>query len=575
MSEEQRSSHPDTASTLDPPQMTAANVYNMILDADNPIKLTGKKFKIPIPATGELKTFIDHGSTCDAEGYPIYPNGETVFVRKPTNQVTNFGHIAYPHTQKTHGAKNGPWKTIWFKCLGVLHCKDDFCEYAAPPPTADSKAAELIQDHPKCPAIKCDSNHVWTQCPDSNCRINIEKHTGWGVLRHSGTHKHVWPTSKKADPLAMRVLTDQLVSNPKAGPLVLKVGQAGAGQTVTAPVVDIHPAFGNGGPFGYLRRKVLIDKGLMPEKKSHGGGDRLIMDLMHWGRNGLRLISTSLSGANVHITYQSEWMADQLVRRDQDNRIYSGGLLSDVTYRFFDHGYLLTTSMYSDVMHRWVPIQLTWMWGLDEAHYEAHFTTLLEQISNTNLTYHERDLLAQQVVDFSLAQKKGFVSAYMKVFKEYNPAKALSKLKGCHEHYRQLITRVKKNRNIVDASRISELERLALDLLEPNKPGGLSLRDKFDQMARLFPKSKAWVNWWNTSDIHSMLFCGRERLPLDDPPLPDEDPLMAEIPDTTNGQESMHRQYYILTVCTIITFYRVFEEGLQSNTSGYFGEIWQ
>ncbi|EGG12243.1 uncharacterized protein MELLADRAFT_89278 [Melampsora larici-populina 98AG31] len=396
---------------------------------------------------------------------------------------------------------------------------------------ADADVVPSRFRHPKCSAIECDSNHIWTQCPDSDCQIDIEKKSGWGVLRHSGTHRHVWPSSKKADPLAMRVLTEQLVSNPKAGPLVLKVGQPGAGQTVTAPVVEIHPAFGNGGRLGYLRHKVLIDKGLMPEKESHGGGDRLIMDLMHWGRNSLRLISTSLSGANVHITYQSEWMAEQLVCRDQDNRVYSGGLLSDVTYQFFNHGYLLTTSMYSDIMHCWVPIQLTWMWGLDESHYESHFTTLLEQISTTNLTYHERDLLVQQVVDFSTAQKKGFVSAYMKVFNEYDPAKALSKLKGCHEHYRQSITRVKKNRNIVDASRV-----------------------KFDQMARLFPKSKAWVDWWNTSDIHSMLFCGRERLPLDDPPLPDEDPLMAEVPDTTNGQESMHRQYYILTSghCTIV-----------------------
>ncbi|EGG12242.1 uncharacterized protein MELLADRAFT_89279 [Melampsora larici-populina 98AG31] len=164
MSEEHTSSHLDLQTgTPDPSQISAAKIYEAILNQDHPIKLasdsvvnsspgqqkkkrnrpkkTGKKFKIPIPATGELKTFIDHGSTCDAEGYPIYPNGETVFVREPTDQITNFGHIAYPHTQKTHGAKDGPWKTIWFKCLGVLHCEDDFCEYAAPPPTAEGKAA--------------------------------------------------------------------------------------------------------------------------------------------------------------------------------------------------------------------------------------------------------------------------------------------------------------------------------------------------------------------------------------------------------------------------------------------------
>ncbi|EGG05825.1 uncharacterized protein MELLADRAFT_87748 [Melampsora larici-populina 98AG31] len=457
-------------------------------------KKTGKKFKLPVPATGELKTFIDHGTTRDPQGYPLYPNGDTVFVREPHEDITNFGHVAYTHTQKTKGSKDGPWKTVWYACLGVLRCDDDFCAYAAPPPTAEGKAAEYIKENPVCPAVECSGTHIWTQCPGTICRIDIQKDTGWGVLRHSGFHAHPWPASKEADPLAMLDLTEEVIKNPKAGPLVLKVGQAGAGQTVTAPVVDIHPAFANGGRLAYLRRKVLVEKGLIPEKESKGGGDRLIMDLMHWGNN-------------VHITFQTKWMAEQLVRRDALGKVYAGGLLSDVTYRFFHHGYLLTTSMYSEILHRWIPVQLTWMWGLEEAHYRAHFTTLLSQINAADLTFHESDLLVQQVVDFSAAQKKGFVTAYMDVFKEHDPAKALSKLKGCHEHYRQSITRIKKNRNVVASSRLAEFEKLALDLLEPIKPGDPSLTDKFAQIARLFPKAKAWIDWWNTADIHSMLFC--------------------------------------------------------------------
>ncbi|EGG06946.1 uncharacterized protein MELLADRAFT_86229 [Melampsora larici-populina 98AG31] len=483
-------------------------------------KKTGKKFKIPVPATGELKTYIDHGSQCDGQGYPIWPNGETVY--------------------------HGPWKTTWYTCLGVLHCDDNFCDYAAPPPTAEGKAAQAIEDHPECPAVECSGKHIWTQCTQTHCRVDVEKATGWAVLRHSGTHDHIWPTPKKADPLAMLDLTNELVKNPKAGPLVLKVGQAGASQTITAPpIIEIHPAFANAGRLGYLRRKVLVAKGLMPEKESLGGGDRLIMDLMHWGRNGLRLISTSLLGSNVHITFQTEWMAEQIVRRDQNGKTYSGGFLSDVTYRFFHNGYLLTTSMYSDIMTRWIPIQLTWLWGLETAHYRAHFKTLLNQIKDADLTHHEQDLLTQQVVDFSVAQKKGFIEAYMEVFNEADPGKALDKLKGCREHYRQSITRIKKNRNVVDASQV-----LAMDLLEPDKEGGMKLAEKFDQIGRLFPKSKAWLDWWNTADIHLMLFCSRTRLPLDDPPLEGEE-VDDGLPDTTNGQESMHRQYYIIsTVAT-------------------------
>ncbi|EGG08385.1 uncharacterized protein MELLADRAFT_84900 [Melampsora larici-populina 98AG31] len=244
----------------------------------------------------------------------------------------------------------------------------------------------------------------------------------------------------------MQELTKEVVRNPKAGPLVLKVGQAGAGQTITLPVVEIHPVFGSGGRLAYLRQKVLVEKGLMPKKESRGGGDRFVLDLIHWARSLLR--------TNMHITFQSEWMAEQLLLWDPSGHAYSGGLLSDVTYRFFRNGYLLSTSMYSNVMHCWIPIQLTWMWGLDITHYQAHFTTLIQQIKSAKLTFHEQELLVQQVVDFSSAQKKGFMAAYMDVFNKLDPSKALSKLKGCHEHYRQSITQIKKNCNVVNTSHL-------------------------------------------------------------------------------------------------------------------------
>jgi hypothetical protein len=47
-----------------------------------------------------------------------------------------------------------------------------------------------------------------------------------------------------------------------------------------------------------------------------------------------------------HFTFQTAWMATQLVARDREGQVYNGGLLLDVTYKFFENGYLLTTSMY-------------------------------------------------------------------------------------------------------------------------------------------------------------------------------------------------------------------------------------
>jgi hypothetical protein len=152
-----------------------------------------------------------------------------------------------------------------------------------------------------------------------------------------------------------------------------------------------------------------------------------------------------------HFTFQTKWMAERLLARDMDNAVYQGGLLSDVTYRFFENGYLLSTSMYCSETARWIPIQLTWIRGLSENYYRIHFATLFRQFMIPSFTRAERETLARQVVDFSLAQKEGFVMAYMEVFGECDRAQALKQLKGCHEHFRAQVTRIKRNRSVIQA----------------------------------------------------------------------------------------------------------------------------
>lgn len=153
------------------------------------------------------------------------------------------------------------------------------------------------------------------------------------------------------------------------------------------------------------------------------------------------------------MTFQTEWMAAQLVSRDEDKDVYRGGLLSDVTYKLFANGYLLSTSMYHEDLRSWIPIQFTWLKGLTEEHYSAHFIALMMQIKAADMTSAERDTLVRQVVDFSTAQKNGFIMAYMEVFEEKDCAVALDKLKGCEEHSRAQVTRVKRSRNIIPPDR--------------------------------------------------------------------------------------------------------------------------
>jgi hypothetical protein len=82
----------------------------------------------------ELMMFIDHRCILDKQGYPIYPNGNTVFVWKPGDTVTNFGTIGFSTTSsRNKQGINNTWKVLQYFCLGALVCNNPSCQWAAPP----------------------------------------------------------------------------------------------------------------------------------------------------------------------------------------------------------------------------------------------------------------------------------------------------------------------------------------------------------------------------------------------------------------------------------------------------------
>lgn len=164
-------------------------------------------------------------------------------------------------------------------------------------------------------------------------------------------------------------------------------------------------------------------------------------------------------------------MKERLLACGQNCEVYQGGLVSDVTYHFFKNGYLLTTSMFYKEIARWIPVQLSWICGFAKNYYWVHFSILFQQFMIPLMIPSEQETLAQQVVDFSLAQREGFVMAYMDVFGKADQSAALKHLKGCHEHFRAQVTRIKRNRTVVTAGKevrfylIDQLHRLGLTAL--------------------------------------------------------------------------------------------------------------
>ncbi|KAI7956323.1 hypothetical protein MJO29_007722 [Puccinia striiformis f. sp. tritici] len=202
-------------------------------------------------------------------------------------------------------------------------------------------------------------------------------------------------------------MATEVKKNPKATALQLKIGNTGRADEPIKSIVEIHESLGNDDRLRYYRRQILNNVVDGPEKMN-GGGDNFLHDMFRWHEKGLHIISDSWTKGEEHFTFQTEWMSQRLLERSGGgNKLYSGGLISDVTYKFFRDGYLLTTSMYCEDVSRWIPVQLSLIRGLLDKYYEIHLTVLFRQFLIDSISATKHKELATSIVDFSQAQLNG------------------------------------------------------------------------------------------------------------------------------------------------------------------------
>ena len=139
-------------------------------------------------------------------------------------------------------------------------------------------------------------------------------------------------------------------------------------------------------------------------------------------------------------------MGCRLLDRDPIYGRRIGGILTDTTYDYFARGYLTSSSVYCAILHRWVPVLFTYSENIKTNHYKAHFSSLIKVILDKTREIQEdednswEELLAQ-VVDFTAAQREGFLLAFEDSGLQ---GSATSYLRGCREHYRQSVTRIRE-----------------------------------------------------------------------------------------------------------------------------------
>ncbi|OAV96886.1 hypothetical protein PTTG_12478 [Puccinia triticina 1-1 BBBD Race 1] len=160
---------------------------------NSPLGSPTANWQLPWGMSNDHETYIDHDCILDSQGYPIYPNRNTIFVLKPAMEIRNFGSVGFTRRINTSKKTNEQWCLVRYNCLGVLLCDQEKCDYTGSPPTGAGKIEELLDTNAPCPgkAGKCKGKVYWQACEDTSIRFDFHT-SGWALLRHHGFHDHRW-----------------------------------------------------------------------------------------------------------------------------------------------------------------------------------------------------------------------------------------------------------------------------------------------------------------------------------------------------------------------------------------------
>ncbi|KAG2137757.1 hypothetical protein BD769DRAFT_1638057 [Suillus cothurnatus] len=313
-------------------------------------------------------------------------------------------------------------------CLGVITCDEPTCEVITRPQTR--RAGITGQLNASC---LCGGQLTHVDCGVMSVLYSFK---GGVYYIHKGVHQHPKQTHILHLSRDERARFEQIVfENPTAGPAALISGRnslTGARQSVaTISTVLLN------------QDRVKAELQALRGKSTRNFVD----DFADFQRNHPGYVLYSQFEVVTVVVVQTQFMVSQLVTDFIEDEAVNG-IVSDAAHGFWHSSkdLLIISSTYSALLACWArPNTIDYIFNSMADECEKHGCEV-------------NDELFGNVVDFSEAERVGFTQAFVTFWTNREDPRSQTELedaagallKGCQQHYRSQVTRVKKISGVID-----------------------------------------------------------------------------------------------------------------------------
>ncbi|KAJ3925681.1 MAG: hypothetical protein NXY57DRAFT_948889 [Lentinula lateritia] len=424
------------------------------------------------------------------------------------------------------------------KCQGVFAC--DTCKIRKlRAPTRDDKISAMKANPPVCSV--CGGYMVHHSCA---VRSRLYKWRDGVHYVNGGSHDHGRPDQVLHLTAQQEFdFIDLVRRHPQATPSALAYGVSGpdgrpdvAAHEIAQPLIN---------PDRVAKEAHIVQNVLRGQHGASGEASDFFQKLKDFRAEHPDFILCAQVDPIGIISVASPWMRARFGELSQFTDDAVNGIVSDAAHGFWKKrtDLLIISSVYNERLRCWTPGIFSYADGATSEHYRRHFLAanqiVVEQLEQAKILLSDDKLLT--IIDFSQAEREGWIEAFVDIWTsipsdtrtpEQLRERAQELLKGCREHYRASVSRIKKMIGVVGNSG-DHFENLALGLLD------LSSSKEFQQhvgeLRASFPLANGWIAWWIREEHASMLFKSQRRM---------EPALWSSMPDTTNAEEAMHWRLY-------------------------------